>query len=486
MPLGHDHSTAASGVSTEADPALWSVGELLAAFRKRELSPVEATRAALARIARYDRTVNAFCLVDENRALESARESERRWRRCEPLGPVDGVPATVKELLLAKHWPTTRCSRAIDSQPPWDEDAPSVARLRAAGAVLLGKTTSPEFGCKGTTDSARFGITRNPWDLARTSGGSSGGAAVAAALGMGTLHLGTDGGGSIRMPAAFSGVFGFKPTYGRVAVYPPSVFGTTSHVGSLTRTVDDAIAMLKVLAGPDLRDWLALPDDRCWLDGTDGSLHGLRIAYSPTLGYASVDPEIAKTVATAVEAFAARGASLTVVERPFDDPTEMFRRFWYSGTALAVAAIPDEKRALLDPELRRMAEAGERVAHVEYLQAGLERARLGIAMNRFHEQFDLLITPAMPIAAFGAGLQVQDASRQRDWIDWTPFTYPFNLTHQPAAAMPCGFTSAGLPIAMQIVGKVYADALVLRAARAYEAVRPIALPGQPHGAVNGV
>jgi aspartyl-tRNA(Asn)/glutamyl-tRNA(Gln) amidotransferase subunit A len=482
--LGHDHSTAASGVSTQTDPALWPVAALAAAFRARRLSPVEAARAALSRIARYNAAVNAFCLVDEERALESARESERRWHRGEPLGPLDGVPATVKELLLAKHWPTTRCSLAIESPPPWEEDAPSVARLRAAGAVLLGKTTSPEFGCKGTTDSARFSITRNPWDLARTSGGSSGGAAVAAALGMGTLHLGTDGGGSIRMPAAFSGVFGIKPTYGRVAVYPPSVFGTTSHVGPLTRTVDDAIAALGALAGPDARDWLALPDDRDWLDGTDGDLRGLRIAYSPTLGYAKMDREVAQIVASAVDEFVAQGASLTVVERPFDDPTEMFRGFWYSGAALAVVSIPHEKRALLDPELRRMAEAGERLPHMAFMQGTLERARLGIAMNRLHERFDLLITPAMPIAAFGAGLQVADASLQRDWVDWTPFTYPFNLTHQPAAVMPCGFTSAGLPVAMQIVGKVYADELVLRAARAFEAARPISLPREPHGTAS--
>jgi aspartyl-tRNA(Asn)/glutamyl-tRNA(Gln) amidotransferase subunit A len=482
--LRHDHLTAASSIPAQADPALWSVGELVEAFRERRISPVEVTRAALARIARHNGAVNAFCLVDEERALQSARESERRWSRREPLGPLDGVPATVKELQLAKHWPTTRCSLAVESPPPWDEDAPGVARLRAAGAVLLGKTTSPEFGCKGTTDSPRFGITRNPWNIARTSGGSSGGAAVAAALGMGALHFGTDGGGSIRMPAAFSGVFGFKPTYGRVAVYPPSAFGTTSHVGPLTRTVGDAIAMLAAISGPDPRDWLALPDDPRWLEGIDTPLEGLRIAYSPTLGYASVDPEIAQLVAKSVEVFAAHGASVAVLERLFDDPTEMFRRIWYSGTALAAATIPKEKRGLFDPEFRRMVEAGERIPHLDYMGATLERARLGIAMNRFHEQFDLLVTPAMPIAAFAAGLQVPDAGRQLDWIDWTPFTYPFNLTHQPAAVVPCGFTGDGLPVALQIVGKVYADALVLRASRAFEAVRPIVLPGEPRGTVT--
>jgi aspartyl-tRNA(Asn)/glutamyl-tRNA(Gln) amidotransferase subunit A len=469
------------GVPADTDPAFWTVAELREAYRNRRLSPVEAARAALSRIARHDRDVNAFCLVDEDRALESARESERRWSRAQPLGPLDGITATVKELLLARHWPTTRCSLAVDSPPPWDEDAPSVARLRAAGAVFLGKTTSPELGCKGTTDSPRFGVTRNPWDLSRTPGGSSGGAAVAAALGMGTLHLGTDGGGSIRMPAAFSGVFGFKPTYGRVPVYPPSAFGTTSHVGPLTRCVDDAIAMLAVLAGPEPRDWLALPADHTWLDPVAGDVRGLRIAYSPTLGYARVDPEIAAIVAAAVRSFENLGATVSLAERPFEDPTEIFRCFWYSGAALAVASIPAGRRALLDPELRRMVDAGAHIPHLAYMQATLDRARLGIAMNRFHERFDLLVTPAMPIAAFDAGLQVADPGAQRDWIDWTPFTYPFNLTHQPAAVLPCGITAAGLPVAMQIVGKVYADAPVLRAARAYEAIHPIARPAAARG-----
>lgn len=466
----------------QSDPAAWSAVDLLAAYTQRKLSPVEVTRAVLDRIARYNSHVNAFCLVDAERALRAARASEARWSRGEPVGLLDGVPATVKELLLAEGWPTTRCSLATDANQTWNEDAPSVARLRRHGAVLLGKTTSPEFGCKGTTDSPRFGITRNPWDLARTPGGSSGGAAVAAALGMGALHLGTDGGGSIRIPAAFTGVFGFKPTYGRVPVYPPSAFGTTSHVGPMTRTVADAALMMDALCGPEPRDWLALPSEPiAYRNVLDDELHGVRIAYSPTLGYAQVDPEVGRIVESAVSTLQQLGASVELVERPFDNPTDIFRKLWYSGVALAVAAIPAEKRALMDPELLSMLEAGERLPHMEYMHATLERSKLGIRMNQFHEQLDLLITPAMPIAAFDAHVQVPDPSVQKNWIDWTPFTYPFNLTHQPAAAMPCGFTSTGLPVAMQIVGRVYADALVLRAARAFESLRPIVLPPEPRG-----
>jgi aspartyl-tRNA(Asn)/glutamyl-tRNA(Gln) amidotransferase subunit A len=205
----------------------------------------------------------------------------------------------------------------------------------------------------------------------------------------------------------------------------------------------------------------------------------VRIAYSPTLGYAKVDPEVASIVDSAVRSFQQLGASVELVEQPFDDPTSVFRKIWYSGVALAVAAIPAHKRSLMDPELLYMLEAGERLPHMEYMHATLERAKLGIRMNQFHEQFDLLITPAMPIAAFDVSVQVPDPSVQKNWIDWTPFTYPFNLTHQPAAVMPCGFTAAGLPVGMQIVAKVYADALVLRAAWAFESMQPIVLPPAP-------
>ena len=244
----------------EQDPALLSATELLDLYRARALSPVEATRACLHRIARLNPRLNAFRMVDEEGAMLAAHASEERWSRSEPIGLLDGIPATVKDLLLTKGWATLRGSRTIDPNQRWEEDAPSVARLREAGAVLLGKTTTPEFGWKGVTDSPLTGITRNPWNPAMTPGGSSGGAAVAAACGMGALHLGTDGGGSIRIPAGFTGIFGFKQSFGRVPAYPPSPFGTLAHVGPMTRTVADAALMLTVISRHDARDWYALPD----------------------------------------------------------------------------------------------------------------------------------------------------------------------------------------------------------------------------------
>jgi len=264
-----------------ADPTKMSACELLAGYARRELSPVEVTRAVLARIAADNDKVNAFCLVDEAAALQAASESEARWQAGRPVGLCDGVPATVKELLLARGWPTLRCSRAVEREQAWTEDAPSVALLRAHGAVLLGKTCSPEFGWKGVTDSPLFGITRNPWDLSRTPGGSSGGAAVAAALGMGALHLGTDGGGSIRIPAAFTGIFGLKPSLGRVPAWPSAdLWNARSHNGPMTRTVRDAALMLSVMAGPDARDPLSIdasPAD--YLAACDGDLRGLKVGW---------------------------------------------------------------------------------------------------------------------------------------------------------------------------------------------------------------
>lgn len=459
------------------DLALMPATDLLAAYRAKTLSPVEATRAALDRIAALDSRHNAFCLVDEAGALAAARESEGRWHRGEPRGLVDGVPTTIKDLLLSKGWPTLRGSRTVGRDQDWSEDAPSVARLREHGAVFLGKTTTPEFGWKGVTDNPLTGITRNPWDPEKTPGGSSGGAAVAAALGMGALHLGTDGGGSIRIPAAFSGIFGLKQTFGLVPAYPLSPFGTVAHVGPMTRTVADAALMLTVLAGPDARDWYALPPDgRDYRVGLDLGLKGRRIAWCPRLGGAVVDPEVAAITADAVKVLAELGAELEEADPGLGNSRETFVRHWYPGAANAIRALGPEERTLMDPGLVAIAEAGARLPLMDYLAAVRERETMGQRMNLFHRDWDLLVTPAMPIAAFEAGRETPAGSANERWVDWTPFTYPFNLTRQPAAVVPCGFTAAGLPVALQIVGPLYGDAAVLQAAHAFELARPIALP----------
>jgi aspartyl-tRNA(Asn)/glutamyl-tRNA(Gln) amidotransferase subunit A len=460
-----------------SDLAAMTAGELVALFRRRKASPVEATRAALKRIEAHNGRTNAFCLVDGERALRDAGASEARWLAGAPQSSIDGVPTTIKDIILTKGWPTLRGSRTVEKGQDWSEDAPAVARLREAGAVLLGKTTTPEFGWKAVCDSPLTGITRNPWNERKTPGGSSGGAAVAAALHMGCLHLGTDGGGSIRIPAGFTGVFGIKPTFGRVPAWPLSPFGTIAHVGPITASVEDAARMLTVLARPDDRDWHSLPyEPRDFVIGLAEGVRGLRMALSLDLGYAKVDPEIAALVEDAAGKLAEAGAIVERRDPGFSDPAEVFKTLWFSGAADVRAAIPRERWPLLDPGFERIAAAGETIARSDYTRSVSARGEIGLAMARFHREFDILLTPTLPLAAFEAGRLAPPGTEQTEWAQWTPFSFPFNLTQQPAASIPCGFTSAGLPVGLQIVAAKYQDALVLRVARAFEELCPIRLP----------
>ncbi|MFQ6023257.1 MAG: amidase, partial [Acidiferrobacterales bacterium] len=350
-------------------------------------------------------------------------------------------------------------------------------RLREHGAVLLGKTTTPEFGWKAVTDSPLTGITRNPWNLRVTPGGSSGGSAVAVATGMSALAIGTDGGGSIRIPSGFTGVYGIKPSFGRVSAAPLSPFGTVAHVGPMTRTVTDAALMLTVIAEPDPRDWYALPyDGRDYRVGLEDGVKNLRVAFSPNLGYVSVDPEVARIVAQAVEVLADLGARIQQVDPGFESPRDVFLKHWFAGAANLIRAFTVKQRAMLDPSLVEIAEHGASLSLLDYLQAVNDRGALGQRMNLFHEQYDLLVTPTLPVPAFAVGQEVPDPAMQPRWFDWTPFSYPFNLTQQPAASIPCGLTQSGLPVGLQIVGPRYSDALVLRVSRAFEAACPIRLP----------
>ena len=457
-----------------SDLCSFSAVQLLEKYGRHELSPVEASKAVLARIEKLNPRLNAFCLVSE-KIIEDAKASEARWMAGQPKGLLDGVPVSIKDLLLTKGWPTLRGSKTVDPKGPWNDDAPAVARLREHGAVLLGKTTTPEFGWKGVTDSPLTGITRNPWNPAKTPGGSSGGAVAAVAAGMGPLAIGTDGGGSIRIPCSFTGLFGIKPSFGRVPAWPLSPFGTVAHVGPITRSVTDAALMLNVLAQPDARDWHALPHEaRDWRTGLEQGVRGLRIAFSPTLGYAKVDADVAKLVRDAVKVFSDLGAKVDEKDPGFENPDPIFRSHWFSGAAYLLKGIPKDKQKLIDAGLREVAALGEKIAAHEVLDAQMKRGALGTHMNLFHRDFDLLVTPTLSVPAFDAGKEFPEGVKR--WIDWTPFSFPFNLTQQPAASVPCGLTPSGLPVGLHIVGPRYADALVLRAARAFETARPIVLP----------
>jgi aspartyl-tRNA(Asn)/glutamyl-tRNA(Gln) amidotransferase subunit A len=440
-----------------------SAADLAAGFRARKFSPVEAIEAVLARFEALQPHYNAYRAVDAEGARRAARESEARWLKGEPLSPLDGVPAGFKDLLNVRGFPTRKGSLAT-SDAIVEEDSPPAARLRAAGAILLGKTQTAEFGLKGLTESQLGGVTPNAWDRGRASGGSSGGAAVAAALGLGPLQVGTDGGGSIRQPAATNGVFGFKLTFGRVAGFPHN--GSLFHIGPLTRTVTDAALLLNVIARQDVRDWTSLPDDgRDWTQNLDGGVKGLKIAYSRTFGFIKPDPAILRVTDAAVARLRDLGAEVEEVDPQIENPGPIADAINAERAIRLRRDIGDAGLALIDPAIRARVERLEKTTLAEVVEANERRFALALALRRFHEKYALLVSPvqAKPTPRLGTAPEA-------------PFTLAFNLTQQPAASVPAGFDSDGLPVALQIAGPQYCDALVLRAARAFEKAQPFVLP----------
>ena len=312
--------------STQTDLALCSANELTTLFRTHKASPVEALQAVEKRIDLLNPKLNAICFRASETALQQAKASEHRWLKGTEFSNLDGVPVSIKDLILTEGMPTLRGSFTVDVNQAWNVDAPVTARLKEAGAVVLGKTSTPELGCKAETNSPLTGITRNPWNLTKTPGGSSGGASAAVSANLGPIGIGTDGAGSIRIPAAFCGNFGFKPSFGRVPAYPLSPFGTVAHLGPHTMSVEDAASTMNIIKKPDARDWTALPyDDKNYLGTLKKGVNGLKIAYSPNLGYVkNVDPEVAHQVAEAAKIFESLGAHVELIDPGFEDPIDIF------------------------------------------------------------------------------------------------------------------------------------------------------------------
>lgn len=461
-----------------------SAAELAGLYRSRKLSPVEVAQDHLARRDKYEPQINAFVVRYHDEVLKSAKASEERWQKWEPLSALDGVPITIKDNLVVKGVACRRGS-AVSPDHIEQEDSPIAARLREAGTVLLGKTTMPEYGWKGLSDSPLTGLTRNPWNLAMTTGGSSAGAAACAALNIGCLHMGTDGAGSVRIPAAFTGVFGMKPTYGRVPAWPASTMGFLAHLGPLSRTVEDSIRAMRIIAQPDHRDMTAVLAGSLGPDAPP-SMKGMRIAWSPKLGgNVHLDPDVAYLTAEAAKKFEDLGAHVEQVDPDFEDPIDMLNTLWFAGAAVALQSYTAEQKAKMDPGLVAIAEAGAKMSGADYCAALLaKRNALGVTMARFHEKYDLLLTPTMPLPAFKVGQLMPDDNQYGDrWTGWSPFTYPFNLTQQPASSIPCGLTRGGMPVGLQIVGRFGEDLTVLAASRAYEEAAPFLPLEAPRGAL---
>ena len=456
--------------------------QLLSLFRSGEASPVQATQAVLQRIDKLNPLLNAFCWVDQAAALASARQSEARWQAHRhsgsPVLPLDGVPVSIKDLILTQGWPTLRGSKTVNPDQPWEVDAPVTARLREAGAVLLGKTTTPEFGCKGETNSLLTGISRNPWNTDHTPGGSSGGASAAVSAGLGPLAIGTDGAGSVRIPAAFCGNVGFKPSFGRVPAYPLSPFGSVAHLGPHAMTVEDIALVMNTIALPDARDWTSLPFDGVdYLAGLQDGVKGLRVAYSPTLGYAkNVDPEIAAATAQAAKHLQDLGAVVEQVDPLSEDPLDITTGLWFAGAYQVWQSLSPAQQALTDPDFKAQAELGAKLDANALHQLTQRRGVLGSHLRQFMQRFDLILTPSTAVPAFKALPAGHSPMNSAAMLGWTPFSYPFNLSQQPAISLPCGLTTQGLPMGVQLVGPMFGDAVLLRAAHALQSCYPVIRP----------
>ncbi len=456
--------------------------ELLGLYRSGAASPVEATQAVLQRIARLNPLLNAFCLIDEAAAMASARQSEARWQAHRRSGAgvlsLDGVPMSIKDLILTQGWPTLRGSKTVNPDQPWQVDAPVTARLREAGAVLLGKTTTPEFGCKGETNSLLTGISRNPWNPSRTPGGSSGGASAAVSAGLGPLAIGTDGAGSVRIPAAFCGNVGFKPSFGRVPAYPLSPFGSVAHLGPHAMTVEDVALLMNTIALPDTRDWTSLPFDGVdYLAGLKGGIKGFRVAYSPTLGYAkNVDPEIAAATAQAAKHLQDLGAVVEQVDPLTEDPLDISTGLWFAGAYQVWQTLSPAQQALTDPDFKSQAQLGAQLDANAIHALTQRRGVLGSHLRQFMQRFDLILTPSTAVTAFKALPAGHSVMNSAAMLGWTPFSYPFNLSQQPAISLPCGLTLDGLPMGVQLVGTMFGDAKLLQAAQALQACYPMQRP----------
>jgi aspartyl-tRNA(Asn)/glutamyl-tRNA(Gln) amidotransferase subunit A len=450
-----------------ADELNWlSAREMARRYAADELSPVDVLEATLARLHTVNPALNAICLLDEAQGRRLAEESAERWRSGAPRGPLDGVPVAIKDTAHVAGWPTRIGSHATASAPS-AEDTPGVARLREAGAVFFCKTTTPEFGWKGITHGPLTGITRNPWDTSRTPGGSSGGSAALVAAGVVPLATGGDGGGSIRIPAAFSGVFGLKPSYG-VVPNLPGPMGTLAVYGGLSRDVADSAVLLNVLTQPDARDSFAIPDRGIdYLDGLDGGVRGLRIAWSPDLGFPGADPAVVAGMQPAIDALKKAGANVQPVALDLSAAQPALEAIWGASHAALVRDFDGAQLAALDPGLLRLVISAQAISAIELQAAYAEMRALSQRMQSFHREYDLLLTPTIPITAFAAGVDTPDATRFPQWFDWTPLTWPFNLTRQPAASVPCGFVG-GLPIGLQIVGPMFAEPNIFCASRCVE------------------
>jgi aspartyl-tRNA(Asn)/glutamyl-tRNA(Gln) amidotransferase subunit A len=443
------------------DFAGMSIADLSRGLGLKLFSPTELLKDVLHRSEKLEPELNMFAHFDPEGALAQAAESEQRIMRGQKLGDLDGIPTSIKDLIAVKGMPMRFGSRSSSSDLV-EVDAPAVQRLRAAGAVILGKSTTSEFGCKAVGDSPLSGITRNPLDLSLTPGGSSSGAAAMVAAGLVPYAIGTDGGGSIRIPAALTGLFGIKAQFGRVPVYPVSATPTLAHVGPLTRSPGDAASVLSVISGFDRRDPFSVAGQVPDFVGATSKDRNLRIAWSPTLGYGRVDPDVAECVTSAVRRLEVLGYNIEEVDIILDtDPIDMWTAEFYAGVGTRLRKTIEERPELLDPAVLKVLRLALAQGMQEYYESVFARYAFREKMRGIFENFDILLTPTVPASGIEVGHDVPEGFEDKTIVSWATFTYPFNLTGNPAASMPVGLTKKGRPAALQIVGSTFDEMSVL-------------------------
>jgi Asp-tRNA(Asn)/Glu-tRNA(Gln) amidotransferase A subunit family amidase len=461
--------------------------EMRRLIRTRQASPVEITESTLRRIEASQPVLNAFVTITPELAIAAARKAEKAVMSAEDDGLLTGLPLSIKDLTAVKGVRFTSGSRTLaDFVAPID--SPASERVKAHGAAIVGKTTTTEFGCKGSSNSPLTGETRNPWNLAKTTGGSSSGAGASVAAGLTPFALGTDGGGSVRIPSSFCGLFGIKPHFGRVPVFPAAATPTLAHIGPMARTVRDAALLLTAISGFDARDPASVaaevPD---YLGACDRSPSGLRIAWSPTLGYARPTAEVAAIAGKAAQVFEGLGCSVELVETVFDDPIDLWMAEFYAGVGTRLKRTLNEQRELLDPAVAAVLDKALDSTIDEYYGRVFARYDFREKVRQFFDKYDLLLTPTTPTVAFDLGRDVPIELDGANIVSWVAYTYPINLCGLPAASVPCGFSHSGLPVGLHIVAKALGETDILRAAAAFEAARPWAHkkppPERPQAAV---
>jgi len=454
-----------------------SACDMTDAIKRQELTSLAITETIIERIEKINPIINAYCTPTFDLALEMAKKADKAVKKDEKLGLLNGIPTSIKDLIYTKGIRTTFGSKIYENYVP-KEDAISLKRLKDAGCVILGKTNAPEFGFKGATDNFIFGTTKNPWNLERTPGGSSGGAAAAVTSGISPLALGSDGGGSIRIPACFNGVYGIKPSFGRVPIYP--TFGISGETivqeGPIVRYVKDAALMLDVIKGPHESDRYSLPNQNInYLEGINEKPNKLKIGYSLNLGYAKViDTEVEKNVVDSVQKFENFGWNVEEVKLKMRKPEMSFNTIFAVMYAYDLKPKLKKWKEKIDPDLKKIVEAGLTCSGIDIMRAMHHRKMIYEIFYQYFKNYDILITPTTAVPAFKLGIMFPPKINGKNVspTGWMPFTYPFNLTGHPAASIPCGWSKDGLPIGMHIVGRRFDELTILQISKAFEEIAP--------------